>query len=109
MVYQNIVPWTISLISLIIAWLSFSHNKDKDKTDLLKEDDQKFDGIEKGLIKANMKLDQVCSTTTETRADIKSLYADLKSVDTRVIVLERDMKTAFTAIAELKEKVNREN
>ena len=109
MVYQNIIPWSISLISLIIAWLSFSHNRDKDKTNLLKEDDQKFDGIEKGLIKANMKLDQVCSTTTETRADIKSLYADLKNMDTRVVVLERDMKTAFNAISELKRKVNHED
>lgn len=109
MEYQNIIPWSISLISLIIAWLSFSHNRDKDKTDLLKEDDQKFDGIEKGLIKANMKLDQVCSTTTETRADIKSLYADLKGMDTRVVVLERDMKTVFNLINEIKEKLKHEN
>ena len=109
MEYQNIVPWTISLLSLIIAWLSFSRNKDKDKTDLLKEDSEKFDGIEKSLLKANIKLDQVCSTTTETRSDIKSLNADLKSMDTRVVVLERDMKTAFNAIAELKRKINHED
>jgi hypothetical protein len=30
-------------------------------------------------------------------------------MDTRVVVLERDMKTAFNAIAELKGKINHEN
>jgi hypothetical protein len=30
-------------------------------------------------------------------------------MDTRVVVLERDMKTAFNAISELKKKVNHED
>jgi len=103
------IPWIISLCSLIVAGLSLLHTTSKDKTTEIREDTEKFDSIEKSLLKANIKLDTVCSTTTETRADIKSLNTDLKNMDTRVVVLERDMKTAFNAIAELKGKINHEN
>ena len=103
------IPWIISLCSLIVAGLSLLHTTNKDKTTEIREDTEKFDSIEKSLLKANIKLDTVCSTTTETRADIKSLNTDLKNMDTRVVVLERDMKTAFNAIAELKRKVNHED
>lgn len=103
------IPWIIGLCSLIVAGLSLLHTTNKDKTTEIREDTKKFDSIEKSLLKANIKLDTVCSTTTETRADIKSLNTDLKNMDTRVVVLERDMKTAFNAIAELKRKVNHED
>lgn len=106
---MNYIPWIISFCSLIVAIMSLAHNANKDKTTEIREDTEKFDSIEKSLLKANIKLDTVCSTTTETRADIKSLNTDLKNMDTRVVVLERDMKTAFNAISELKRKVNHED
>lgn len=104
--YWNLIPWSISLISLIIAVLSFAHNSSKDKTASIKEDDLKFDGIKESLLKANMKLDQVCATTNETRSDIKSLNKDLTEIDRRVSMMERDIKTAFNQIEELKGMVN---
>ena len=103
------IPWIISFCSLIVAILSLAHTTNKDKNTEIREDTEKFDSIEKSLLKANIKLDTVCSTTTETRADIKSLNADLKNMDTRVVILERDMKTAFDSIAELKGKLNHED
>lgn len=48
--YWNLIPWSISLISLIIAGLSFLHNSSKDKTVSIREDEMKFDGIEKSLL-----------------------------------------------------------
>lgn len=104
--YWNLIPWTISLISLIVCGLSFFHNVGKDKTASIKEDDLKFDGIKESLLKANMKLDQVCATTNETRSDIKSLNKDLTEIDRRVSMMERDIKTAFNQIEELKGMVN---
>ena len=106
---MNHIPWIISFCSLIVAILSLAHTSNKDRTNEIREDTEKFDGIEKSLLKANIKLDQVCSTTTETRADIKSLNTDIKNMDTRVVVLERDMKTAFNAIDELKRKISHED
>ena len=106
---MNYIPWIISFCSLIVAILSLAHTTNKDKNTEIREDTEKFDSIEKSLLKANIKLDTVCSTTTETRADIKSLNADLKNMDSRVVILERDMKTAFDSIAELKGKLNHED
>ena len=65
----------------------------------------KFTDIEKSLLKANLKLDQLCATTSETRTDIKSLNKDLNSLSGRVTVVERDLKTAFEKIDELKGKI----
>ena len=59
-------------------------------------------GINESLLKVNMKLDQVCSTTNETRTDIKSLNKDMNNLSVRVSILERDLKTAFSQIDELK-------
>ncbi len=103
------VPWLFSFCSLIVAILSLAHTKSKDRSTEIREDTEKFDSIEKSLLKANIKLDTVCNTTTETRADIKSLNTDIKNMDTRVVVLERDMKTAFNAISELKRKISHED
>ena len=106
---MNYIPWIISFCSLVVAILSLAHTTTKDRTSEIREDSEKFDGIEKSLLKANIKLDTVCNTTTETRADIKSLNTDIKNMDTRVVVLERDMKTAFNAISELKRKISHED
>ena len=103
--YTNIIPWTISLISLIVVILTFVRNGKKDDKENIEKEDAKFDGIKEGLIKANMKLDQVCATTNETRSDIKSLNKDIIAIDKRVSVVERDLKTAFNQIDELKGKV----
>ena len=105
MYYTNIIPWTISLISLIVVILTFVRNGKKDDKENIEKEDAKFDGIKEGLIKANMKLDQVCATTNETRSDIKSLNKDIIAIDKRVSVVERDLKTAFNQIDELKGKV----
>lgn len=100
MQYIQYIPWLIALGSLIVAYKSYSHNVSKDSVD-------KFDGIKDGLFKANMKLDQVCSTTNETRADIKSLNRDLIEVEKRVVALERDSKTLFNEVGELKDTLGK--
>lgn len=102
MPYLNLIPWTISAISLLFCILTFARNGRKDTVKAIEEEDKKFDGIKESLLKANMKLDQVCSTTTETRSDIKSLNKDIIMIDRRLTIVERDMKTAFNSIDELK-------
>ena len=96
------IPWIISALSLLVAVLSFAHNANKDKKEEVTEDALRFDGLKESLIKANMKLDQVCATTNETRTDIKSLNNSLVELDKRVCVLERDLKTAFKKIDEIR-------
>lgn len=104
--YTNLIPWTISLISLIIVILTYVRNGNKDRRTEINEDNLVMNGIKESLLKVNMKLDQVCATTNETRSDIKSLNKDMTEIDRRVSMMERDIKTAFNAIDELKGKVN---
>ena len=104
--YSNFIPWGISFISLLIAGASFLRNGKKESKKEIKKEESRFDGIKESILKANMKLDQVCSVTNETRLDIKSLNKDLGDIDRRVTITERDMKTVFTIIDELKGRVN---
>lgn len=102
---EKIIPWSISLISLVILIITFFRNGRKDQKEDIKQEDTKFTDIEKSLLKANLKLDQLCATTSETRTDIKSLNKDLNSLGERVTAVERDLKTAFKNIDELKGKI----
>lgn len=92
---EQYIPWIISGASLLVAALTYNRNGNKDRR-------SELDGLKESLLKANMKLDSICATTNETRADIKSLNRDLQSLDGRMIVVERDLKTAFSMIEELK-------
>lgn len=104
----NLIPWSISIIALIITIVTFAINRKKDlKTDY-REEDAKFDGIKESLLKANIKLDQVCATTTETRTDIKALNKDIVEIDKRIAIVERDVKTAFMRIDELRDQIKNE-
>lgn len=87
-------------VSITNMALTNARNSKKDTA----EQSREREDIREGLIKANMKLDQVCATTNETRADIKSLNNGLGALDKRVSIIERDVKTAFMRIDELREK-----
>ncbi|MBR5300349.1 MAG: hypothetical protein IKU36_08895 [Bacteroidales bacterium] len=104
----NLIPWSISLVSLIIVAVTFIRNGKKDLRREYKEDDAKFDGIKESLLKANIKLDQVCAVTTETRTDIKALNKDMVEMDKRISVIERDVQTAFMRIDELRDTITKE-
>lgn len=97
------IPWTISAVSLLIAFLTFMRNSNNDSRERLIEDNQKMDNINQSLIKVNMKLDQACNTINELRIDIKSLNTSVQDLDRRVTILERDLKTAFVRIDELRD------
>ena len=98
------IPWIISGLSLLVTFLAFLHNTDKDSKAEIQTENSQMAGIKESLLKANMKLDQVCATTNETRTDIKAVNKDMQSMDTRLTVVERDLKTAFSWIEELKSK-----
>lgn len=83
----------ISLCAMVVALLGYLRNGRKDD-----------DAVREGLIKANIKLDQVCATTTETRTDIKSQAQQIYSLQTEIEVLKRDLKTAFSKIDEIERR-----
>lgn len=99
MISANIIPWGISAIALLITILSFARSGKQG----VQADEQRLEGIRESILKANMKLDQVCATTNETRSDIKALNKDIQSLDIRISVVERDLKTAFAKIDEMRD------
>lgn len=103
--YSQWIPWLISAVSVLFAILTYVRNGRKDFREETKEDEAKFDDIGKSLLKANMKLDQVCATTNETRTDIKSMNKDLIAMDRRLTIVEQNMKTVFSALDDLKGRV----
>lgn len=100
----NLIPWSISIIALVITIVTFIINRKKDLKTEQKDESLQFEGIREGLIKANIKLDQVCAVTNETRTDIKALNKDIVELDKRVSVVERDVQTAFMRIDELRDQ-----
>lgn len=106
MEWWNLIPWGISALSLLFVIMTYVRNGNKDKKNETKEEDLLMNGINQSLLKLNMKIDQVCSTTNETRTDIKSLNKDMQNLDVKVAILERDLKTAFNQIDELKHGVS---
>lgn len=102
----NLIPWSISIIALIITIVTFIINRKKDLKTEQKDESSQFEGIREGLIKANIKLDQVCAVTNETRTDIKALNKDIVELDKRISVVERDVETAFMRIDELRDRID---
>lgn len=102
---HELIPWTISFLSLLLCVMTYIRNGQKDAQENIKEDDLKINSIRESLVKVNTKLDQVNLTTTETRTDIKALNKDIKEIDKRIVSLEGDMRVAFDQIDELKGKV----
>lgn len=99
---EQFIPWTISGIALIVTILTFVRSGRKSMKEEVQKDDSVIGSIKESLLKVNLKLDQVCATTNETRTDIKSMNKDIQSLDNRLIVVERDMKIAFKLIDDLR-------
>lgn len=104
MEWTNLIPWGIAAISLIVTIMAFYRNSKKDLKHETVEEAQQMQSIKESLIKVNMKLDQVCATTNETRSDIKAMNEYVNTVEKRVSILEENMKAAWVRIDELKEK-----
>lgn len=103
--WQYIIPWSMTFIALIISILTLTRNSRRDSMKDKQEQDMKLEALRESLLKANLKLDQVCTITNETRNDIKTLNTALIDMDKRLSVVENDLKTAFMRIDELREEV----
>lgn len=87
---EQYLPLLISAGSLLVAFLAYVRNVGNDNS---KEHES--------LIKMNVKLDQICATTNETRSDIKSMNTSIQEHDKRLTIVERDIKTAFKKIDDI--------
>jgi septal ring factor EnvC (AmiA/AmiB activator) len=103
------IPWIISAVACLFGILSYARAGHKDEIKDRADQNARLENLSENLIKANLKLDTVCSTTTETRADIKSLFNSQADMDKRMSIFENDLKTAFIRIDELRKEVRGNN
>ena len=104
----EMIPWAISGISMVVCVLTYLRNGKAAEIKERTENDARLEGLREALLKANIKLDQVCAVTNETRSDIKALNSSIVEMDKRLSVVENDLKTAFMRIDELREtKMNK--
>ncbi|MBQ0079708.1 MAG: hypothetical protein KBS66_07465 [Eubacterium sp.] len=90
------------LISIVLFAISCTNFFIGRKQDTKKEVEESA-SLKEGILKCNLKLDQICSTTNETRSDIKSMNNKIQDIDSRVLILENDAKAMWRRIDELKD------
>lgn len=100
--WTDLIPWGMSLITLIIVILTFARTGKKDYKQDITEESAKMHDIDRSLTKVNTKLDQLCNTTVETRADIKAMAQNLSAMEKRVTIIETQLETVWKRIDELK-------
>lgn len=87
------------VVNLVITVSNYARNRSKDSKNEIQnakertaEDVREADAKELAnkefQIKTQMKLDQICTTTSETRADIKSMDSRLSDFDKRLLSTE---------------------
>lgn len=60
--------------------------------------------LREGVVKLNIKLEQICSTTNEIRTDVKAMDNKVIEQGEEIAVIKRDVQTAFKRIDELREQ-----
>ena len=99
----SIISLSFSGVMLIVSMINFFIARKQDTKKEATEDERELATLREGIFKANMKLDQVCATTNETRSDIKAMDQKLVEHGEKIAVLTRDLETAFQRIDELRE------
>jgi hypothetical protein len=89
----------VTLVNLGMAVMTFVRNRSKDERNMIqetkdrtaesiRESDAKELANKEFQIKTQLKLDQICTTTTETRTDIKAMDTRLDEFDRRLFHAE---------------------
>lgn len=102
------VALVLTFVTTILGVSTFYKATKKDAKNDTLEAMYQLDPIKENLVKCNMKLDQICTTTNETRADVKAMDSRIQDIDKRTSILERDLSTAFVRIDELRTEVAHE-
>ena len=102
---NEFIKTAISAVMMIIGVSTFIIAQVRNSKSSVKEHEKELADLQAGVFKANMKLDQVCVTTNETRADIKAMNKTLAEHGEEIAVIKRDLKTAFNRIDEVREYV----
>lgn len=89
-------------VSIILTVRTISREGKKD----MEMETKSKDEMKASLLELNLMTKNINSTTNDIKADVKSLSKNVNDMDTRLILVEREQKTMWSRIDEIKEKVN---
>lgn len=98
----SIIALVFSGLMLLIAIVTFIVNSVRSNKNDTKAEEGRLNDINQSLLKVNMKLDQVCTTTSEIRTDIKTMQTKQIEHTEQIAVLTGRVDTAFMRIDELR-------
>jgi peptidoglycan hydrolase CwlO-like protein len=78
----------VLLCSVITIIFTNRRNLKKDT----QEDTEKMSELSVGIMKANIKLEQICSTTTQTQSDVRQMSEVISKHGERILSLEKDVE-----------------
>lgn len=87
------ITFLMTVILFCFHAINFFSNRKKDTKEESRE-----------LIKANIKLEQICSITNETRSDIKAMNNQIEKINQEQIKQRLEINTIWKRIDELKER-----
>lgn len=98
---QITIAAIIALVGFGITVYNFLNARKKDT----QSEDHLMENIRTSLMQANIKLDSLGSVTGDIKADIKVLNNKIQEQDKAIIIVKRDLETAFDKIDELRDEV----
>ena len=98
------IAFIITLINLILAITTFFINRNKDRHNELQESSDRASNSTKEAdavelrnkefqITTQLKLDQICTTTSEIKADLKAMDNKIAEFDKRLLLVETNVDT----------------
>ena len=102
---ESIMTLTISGIMLILSAVTFIVNSARNAKRDTVEVEARYNEINTSLIKANLKLDQVCNATTEIRTEVRAMQSKQNEHTEQIVRLEQSVATAFRQLDDLKQQV----
>lgn len=101
----SIISLVVSGCMFLLALVTFIVNGVRTSKDDTKTGESRLNDINQSLLKVNMKLDQVCTTTAEIRTDIKTIQNRQLEHTEQITVLQERVNTAFLRIDEIRKDV----
>lgn len=102
---SNWAAIAIAFIALIFTILNAQRNSRKDTVEAIEKDDAKFDSLKESMIKANTKLDTLCGTANETRADVKSTAKDIMQIQSHMSAIDERISAIDKRLTDLEDHV----
>ena len=102
---ENIITLLISGTMLILSAVTFIVNATRNSKKDTVASENRLNEINQSLLKVNLKLDQVCTTTSDIRTEIRTMQNKQIEHTEQIARLEQSVSTAFIRIDELREQL----